>query len=253
MLSSVRFGCVASVLADSSGMDWIRLGIDVVLHLDKYLNGWAEQLGALTYVLLGATIFVETGLVVFPFLPGDSLLFAVGALSATDGSPVSIWLVALLLPICAILGDTVNYTIGRRVGPRIFASDSSKLFNRKHLDAAQRFYYRHGRKTIIIARFVPIIRTFAPFVAGIGKMSYARFISFSIVGGLLWIWSLLLLGYYFGGLPVVKRNFSIVILMVIAISLLPMVIEFIKAKREARHGIDPLLNATTVGEEPDGK
>jgi membrane-associated protein len=234
-------------------MDWIKFGIDVVLHLDKYLNGWADQLGSLTYVLLGAIIFIETGLVVMPFLPGDSLLFAVGALAHTDNSPISIWVVAILLPICAIVGDTVNYTIGRRVGPKIFASQSSRLFNRKHLDAAQKFYDKHGRKTIILARFVPIIRTFAPFVAGIGKMSYPRFITFSIAGGIAWIWSMLALGYFFGGLEYVKKNFSVVVLMVIAISLVPMVVEFIKAKREAKHGVDPLVRATTVGEKVDGE
>jgi membrane-associated protein len=205
--------------------------IDIVLHLDRYLNSWAGDLGGWLYGLLFLVVFAETGLVVTPFLPGDSLLFAVGALSATEGSPIEVWLVGLLLTMAAIIGDAVNYAIGRRIGPKVFASETSRLLNKDHLMRAKAFYERHGGKTIIIARFVPIIRTFAPFVAGIGQMSYPRFAFYNVIGGVSWVWSFLLLGYWFGDLPFVKKNFTIVILAIIVISLIPAVVEFIKARR----------------------
>lgn len=207
--------------------------VDIVLHLDKHLNAWAGDLGGWLYALLFAIVFAETGLVVTPFLPGDSLLFAVGALSATDGSPISVWLVGILLMVAAIIGDAVNYAIGRRLGPKVFHSETSRLLNKEHLLRAQAFYERHGGKTIIIARFVPIIRTFAPFVAGIGQMSYPRFAFYNVIGAVSWVWSFLLLGFWFGNREIVKKNFTVVILAIIVISLIPAVVEFVKARRAA--------------------
>jgi membrane-associated protein len=229
-------------------MSFIKYLIDVALHLDRYLNQWAGNLGAWTYVLLFAVIFAETGLVVTPFLPGDSLLFAVGALAASDGSPINVWLVGILMTIAAILGDAANYSIGKYVGPKVFSQESSRLLNKEHLLRAHRFYEKHGGKTIILARFVPIIRTFAPFVAGIGEMSYARFASYNIIGGVVWVWSFLLAGYWFGQREFVKKQFHYVILAIIVISLIPVAIEFIKARQASKRGRDPLLEATTIGE-----
>jgi membrane-associated protein len=208
--------------------------IDIVLHLDRYLNGWAADFGGWLYVLLFAVVFAETGLVVTPFLPGDSLLFAVGALAATDGSPIDVWLVGALLTVAAIIGDAVNYAIGRRIGPKVFASDTSRFLNKEHLVRAHKFYEKHGGKTIILARFMPIFRTFAPFVAGIGQMSYTRFATYNVVGAFAWVWSFLMLGHQFGGLPFVKKNFTYVIFGIIVVSLMPAVFEFIKARREAK-------------------
>jgi membrane-associated protein len=205
--------------------------VDVFLHLDRHLNAWAEQLGPWLYVVLFAIIFCETGLVVTPFLPGDSLLFAVGALAATPGSPIDVVFAMILLCAAGILGDAVNYAIGKRVGPVVFSSERSRLLNREHLLKAHRFYERHGGKTIIIARFVPIIRTFAPFVAGIGEMGYARFAAFNVVGAIGWVASFTVAGYWFGNQEFVKRNFQYVILAIIVISVMPAVIEFVRARR----------------------
>ncbi len=209
----------------------MRKLFDIVLHLDRYLNGWAADFGGWLYVLLFAVVFAETGLVVTPFLPGDSLLFAVGALSATEGSPINVWLVGLALTVAAIAGDAVNYAVGRKLGPRVFSSQTSRLLNRQHLMRAQAFYARHGGKTIILARFIPIIRTFAPFVAGIGEMSYARFALYNVSGAIAWVWSFLLLGHQFGELPFVKKNFTYVIFAIIIVSVIPAVVEFIRARR----------------------
>jgi membrane-associated protein len=209
----------------------LRKLFDIVLHLDRYLNGWAADFGGWLYVLLFAVVFAETGLVVTPFLPGDSLLFAVGALSATEGSPINVWLVGLALTVAAIAGDAVNYAVGRKLGPRVFSSQTSRLLNRQHLMRAQAFYARHGGKTIILARFIPIIRTFAPFVAGIGEMSYARFALYNVSGAIAWVWSFLLLGHQFGELPFVKKNFTYVIFAIIIVSVIPAVVEFIRARR----------------------
>lgn len=232
-------------------MELLRKLIDIALHLDRYLNQWAGNLGGWTYALLFAVIFAETGLVVTPFLPGDSLLFAVGALAASPGSPINVWLVGILLTIAAILGDAVNYSIGKRLGPKVFTAESSKLLNKDHLLRAHRFYEKHGGKTIILARFIPIIRTFAPFVAGIGEMSYPRFAMFNVTGGIAWVWSFLLAGYWFGTRPWVKDRFHYMILAIIIISVIPVVVEFIKARRAAARGGDALLEATTVGERTD--
>jgi membrane-associated protein len=211
-------------------MDLTHL-IDIFLHLDKHLNEWATALGGGLYGILFLIVFCETGLVVTPFLPGDSLLFAVGALCAIDGSPVSLPLVIALLFAAAVLGDALNYAIGRRLGPAAFRSERSWLLNKKHLLRTQTFYERHGGKTIILARFMPIVRTFAPFVAGIGQMRYRRFFSFNVVGAAAWVASFSVLGFVFGNVPAVKRNFTLVIGAIIVLSVLPGLIEYLRARR----------------------
>ena len=213
-------------------MEILQQAFDLFFHLDQHLNEWAGALGPWLYIVLFLIIFCETAFVVTPFLPGDSLLFAVGALAAVDGSPINLSVIAVLLCIAAITGDAVNYSIGHYVGPKVFSSEGSRLLNKEHLLRTQRFYEKHGGKTIILARFMPIIRTFAPFVAGIGKMRYPRFALFNITGGLAWVLSFLLAGFFFGNVPVVKRNFHYVILAIIIISVLPPVIEFLRARRE---------------------
>lgn len=210
-------------------MELLKHFIDLILHLDKHLVELVSQYQSWTYGILFLIIFCETGLVVTPFLPGDSLLFAVGAV-ASKGE-LNVFLVVVLLILAAVLGDSVNYWIGRIVGPRVFSSEKSRWFNRRHLDRTHAFYEKYGGKTLIFARFMPIIRTFAPFVAGIGKMTYLRFLAYSVSGGILWISLLTYAGYFFGEIPIVKRNFSLVIVAVIAISLLPAVIEFLRARR----------------------
>ncbi len=206
-------------------MDWILQGLEIIRHLDVYLNQLASNLGPAFYVVLFLVIFAETGLVVTPFLPGDSLLFALGALTATSGSNLSLTLLLVLLLAAAVLGDAVNYAIGLRLGPAVFRSESSWLLNKKHLLRAQEFYEKYGSKTIILARFVPIVRTFAPFVAGIGKMRYSKFFVYNVVGGLAWVAGCLFAGYFFGGLSWVKKNFEVVVLGIIFVSVLPMAVE----------------------------
>ena len=203
--------------------------IDLFLHLDRHLAEMVVQYGTAIYGVLFAIVFLETGIVVTPFLPGDSLLFACGALAATGALDLSLLLV--LLPIAAILGDTVNYHIGKYVGPKAFTS-TSRWLKREHLERTHAFYEKHGGKTIVLARFVPIVRTFAPFVAGIGAMSYSRFILYNVAGGLLWVVLFVGGGYLFGNIPVVKNNFSIVVLGIVGISLLPIAIEYWKHKRK---------------------
>jgi membrane-associated protein len=215
-------------------MDILKHLLDLVLHLDKHLNTLAGQLGGWLYVLLFLVIFCETGLVVTPFLPGDSLLFAIGALAATLGSVLDVHLAVVALSIAAVLGDTVNYWIGKRLGPAVFRSDTSRFFDRRHLDRTARFYAKYGGKTIIIARFVPIVRTFAPFVAGIGVMHYPRFLMYNVIGGVLWIASLTYAGYAFGNIPLVKRNFSLVIVGIIVVSLLPALVEVMRERWMSR-------------------
>ena len=212
-------------------MELIQEAINLVLHLDDHLAAIVRDYGGWTYAILFAIIFAETGLVVTPFLPGDSLLFATGALAAT--SPLNVWFVIPWLTLAAILGDSVNYSIGARIGPQVF-DGRSRFFKREHLERTNQFYEKYGGKTIIIARFVPIVRTFAPFVAGIGAMNYAKFITYNVVGAILWVWSLTLAGYFFGNIPVVQENFGLVIIAIIVISLLPGVFEFIKARRVDR-------------------
>lgn len=220
-------------------MEIIRQLIDIFLHLDQHLNEWATSFGSSLYVVLFLIVFCETGLVVTPFLPGDSLLFAIGALAALDGSPLSLPVVIALLFVAAVLGDAVNYSIGLRVGPKAFKSEKSWLFNKKHLLRTQAFYDRHGGKTIIIARFVPIVRTFAPFVAGIGKMQYRRFFMFNVVGAGAWVVIFTTLGYSFGNLPGIKRNFQYVVLAIIGLSVLPAVIEYVRERRRAQAAPEP--------------
>ena len=212
-------------------MELIGSFIDVLLHLDEHLAHWMQLFGPWLYVILFLVVFAETGLVVTPFLPGDSLLFAIGALASLDGSPLDVRLLILALILAAVVGDGVNYHIGQLLGPRVFAREDSWVLNRRHLIKTQQFYERHGGKTIFLARFVPIVRTFAPFVAGIGSMSYARFAMWNITGAVVWVTSLTLAGYWFGNIPIVKRNFETVILAIIAISLLPMVVEYLRARR----------------------
>ena len=212
-------------------MEFLQRIVDVFLHLDVHLNAQAAALGPWTYVLLFAIVFCETGLVVTPFLPGDSLLFAVGALAATEGAPIDVVEVALLLAFAAVLGDAVNYRIGKLVGPRVFARESSRFLNRKHLDRTARFYERYGGKTIVFARFVPIVRTFAPFVAGVGRMDYRRFALFNVAGGIAWVAIFVTAGYAFGNIPVVERNFHYAILAIIALSIVPPAVEYARARR----------------------
>lgn len=205
-------------------MDLLHTFVDLFLHLDKHLGSVIQTYGPETYLLLFAIIFCETGLVVTPFLPGDSLLFAAGAFGAKgDLNTAMLW---GLLWFAAVLGDNVNYWIGATVGPRVFTSEGSKLFNRKHLTRTEEYYAKYGGKTLIIARFVPIVRTFAPFVAGIGRMRYPKFLAFSICGGGLWMSLFIWAGYFFGNLETVRHNFTLVIFAVIGISLLPGLIEW---------------------------
>ena len=211
-------------------MELIYTFIDIFMHLDKHLGGVIQNYGVWTYLILFLIIFCETGLVVTPILPGDSLLFAAGAFAAT-GSFHVLWLF-VLLTIAAVLGDTVNYWVGKYLGDRI-EEKNLRFINREYLDKTHQFYERHGGKTIIIARFMPIIRTFAPFVAGVGKMNYFRFISYNVVGGVVWIASFVFGGYYFGNIPMVKKNFTLVILAIIFLSILPGIVEFIR-HRDAR-------------------
>ena len=201
--------------------------LDFVIHIDKHLGEIIKNYGSISYLILFMIIFAETGFVLTPFLPGDSLLFAAGAFSAIGSFNVSVLLLSLWL--AAFLGDTVNYWIGRFFGQKILASKRIPI-NKEHIDKTQKFYDKHGGKTIILARFVPIIRTFAPFVAGIGKMDYKKFVYYNIAGGFAWVFGFILLGYFFGNLPVVKERFSLVILAIIVLSLLPIVVEIIKAK-----------------------
>src|SRR5512141_1875439 len=219
-------------------MELVRWFVDFFLHLDRHLAEVIQSYGTWTYALLFAIVFLETGLVVTPFLPGDSLLFAAGSFAAlrqADGSAVlGFPLLFLLLSAAAILGDTVNYGIGASLGPKVFHFPRSRFFNPEHLHKTHAFYEKYGGKTIIIARFVPIVRTFAPFVAGIGAMSYLRFLAYNVVGGLLWVTLCLSAGYFFGNLPVVRNNFSLVILAIVFISILPALVEYLRHRSEAR-------------------
>jgi membrane-associated protein len=209
-------------------MESIKHILDFFLHIDKHLLDVVQTYGSWTYGILFAIIFMETGLVVTPFLPGDSLIFAAGALAGADALEIR-HLLPLLIA-AAVLGDNLNYVFGRTIGPRVFQGEKNRFFNREHLDRTHEFYAKHGGKTLILARFVPIIRTFAPFVAGIGHMRYPRFLVFSLAGGTLWVSLFGLLGYFFGGLPVVKENFSIAVLVIIALSLTPMIVEIWKMR-----------------------
>lgn len=208
--------------------------LDFVLHVDRYLGEFIQQYGTLTYVILFVVIFCETGLVVTPFLPGDSLLFAAGALAAIDTTgTMNPFLLFAVLAAAAVLGDTVNYFIGARLGTKLFEYNIPFL-KKEHLDRTYEFYEKYGGKTIILARFVPIVRTFAPFVAGIGSMNYSRFITYNLIGGVVWVAIFVFLGYIFGNVPFVKQNFEIVTLAIVLISVLPMVFEYVRSRRRAK-------------------
>ncbi len=211
-------------------MDFVSKIIDFVLHLDTHLNALIQTYGFWTHVILLVVIFCETGLVVTPFLPGDSLLFAAGTFAAAGSLKIG-WLF-LMLAAAAVLGDTVNYWIGKIIGPKVFQKENSRIFKKEYLDRTHRFYEKYGAETIILARFVPIVRTFAPFVAGIGKMTYVRFLSYNVVGGVLWVALFTFGGYFFGNIPFVRKNFSLVIIAIILVSLLPMAYEFLKHRKK---------------------
>ncbi|UYZ58840.1 DedA family protein [Hymenobacter latericus] len=210
-------------------MEILKDFVDIVLHLDKHLAELIQQYDVWTYAILFLIIFVETGVVVLPFLPGDSLLFAAGSLAALPNSPLNVVLLIVLLIVAAVLGDTLNYHIGDYIGPRVFRRDY-RFLKREHLLRTQQFYEKHGAKTIIIARFVPIVRTFAPFIAGVGTMSYGKFLSYNLVGGVIWVVSLTMAGYFLGGIPFIQKNFGLFTLLIIAVSVLPVVIEFLKQR-----------------------
>lgn len=222
---------------------------EALIHLSPAsINELAHLFGPWLYVILFAIIFAETGLVITPFLPGDSLLFAAGAVTAVPGSPVHLPLLATLLIIAAIIGDAVNYTVGHFIGPKVFTGESSRLLNRKHLMRAHEFYEKYGGVTIILARFIPIVRTFAPFVAGIGKMHYPRFAFYNVTGAFIWVLLFLVGGWWFGGLESVQKNFKLVIVAIIFISILPGFVEFFRA-RAANKRAAKLAEASIVGEE----
>jgi membrane-associated protein len=220
-------------------MDWIKLGIDFILHLDKYLSLIIDSVGIWTYLILFVTIFIETGLVITPFLPGDSLLFAAGTFAALGSLNVTVMFVTLAL--AAILGDTANYWIGHYIGDKAFTTNS-RFLKREYLDRTQAFYQKHGGKTIFLARFIPIIRTFAPFVAGVGKMRYGYFISYNIFGGIIWTALFIFAGYFFGNVPFVRDNYSMVVIAIVLISVLPAVVEFIRNRKKPASGpkVDPI-------------
>ncbi len=208
------------------------------------LNVMAGDLGLWLYVILFAIIFCETGLVIMPFLPGDSLLFAVGALGSLPGTPINLPILGFLLVVAAVLGDAVNYSIGLRLGPAVFHNDSGRWLNKKHLAEAHEFYERYGGKTIILARFVPIIRTFAPFVAGIGKMGYAKFALYNVTGAILWVGLMMVAGRLFGGMDWVRKNFEAVIVAIVIISVLPAVIEYFRARIKSKRLAQQRLTAS---------
>ena len=209
-------------------MNTVSYLIDIFLHLDKYLGFIINNYGFETYLLLFFIIFLETGLVVTPFLPGDSLIFAAAAFAAMG--MLNIYALLGLLIVAAILGDTVNYEIGRIFGDKLINIAGGKLIKKEHLDKTNKFYEKHGGKTIIFARFIPIVRTLAPFVAGIGKMQYRHFISFNAIGGILWVLVVSALGFFFGNIPVIKKNFEFVIIAIIFISIVPVIVEFLRSK-----------------------
>lgn len=213
-------------------MDLLRQLLDIFLHIDKHLHELCVSYGTWTYAILFLVIFAETGLVVTPFLPGDSLLFAAGALAASGS--LDPFLLFVLLSVSAIIGDGVNYAIGKYLGPHVLKERKSRFFKKEYLDKTHAFYEKYGAKTIILARFVPIVRTFAPFVAGVGTMTYKRFFAYNVIGGIAWVAICIFAGYFFGGMEIVKKNFELVILAIIFISVLPMVIEYLKHRAEKR-------------------
>ncbi|MEN4692944.1 DedA family protein [Pantoea agglomerans] len=220
-------------------MELLHFLVDFILHIDVHLAELVAQYGIWIYAILFLILFCETGLVVTPFLPGDSLLFVAGALAALPGNDLNVHVMVALLVVAAVLGDAVNYTIGRLFGERLFSNPNSKIFRRSHLDKTHAFYARHGGKTIILARFVPIVRTFAPFVAGMGHMSYRHFALFNVTGALLWVLLFSYAGYLFGDLPVVQENLKLLIVGIILVSILPGVIEVWRHRRQAKQQKQP--------------
>ena len=215
-------------------MEILAQFLDIVLHLDKHLALLVQQYGLWIYAILFIIIFSETGFVVFPFLPGDSLLFVAGALAAIGEGGMDVGVLMAVLSVAAIAGNTVNYQIGRYVGPRVFQWQGSRLFNRDALVKTHAFYEKHGGKTLVISRFLPLFRTFAPFVAGVGEMTYARFTLFNVIGAVSWVVSLCLLGYWFGNFPWIKKNLSLVIIAIIVFSLVPIIIGYVKGRQAAK-------------------
>src|SRR5687767_415544 len=211
-------------------MDLLTNIANLFLHVDEHLASIMKLLGPLTYLLLFGIIFCETGLVIMPFLPGDSLLFAAGALSGLGYLNIVVLYITLLF--AAVLGDSLNYWIGKRIGPRVFAKENSKVFKKEYLEKTREFYEKHGGKTIILARFIPIVRTFAPFVAGVGKMNYREFLTYNLIGAFLWVTIFVFAGYFFGSLPFMQENFHYSVVIIIALSLLPIAYEVIKSRHE---------------------
>jgi membrane-associated protein len=214
--------------------DLIKKLVDFILHIDVHLEEIIRSYGTWTYAILFVIIFAETGLVVTPFLPGDSLLFAAGTFCAKPENGLNVHLMAFLLFVAAVIGDTLNYWIGSKLGPAVFKREDSMFLRRKHLERAHAFFEKYGGRAIILARFVPIVRTFVPFVAGVGQMTYKKFIAYNIIGGFVWIYAFTYLGFAFGNLPFVQKNFKLVILAIIVISVLPMVYEAFRAWKESR-------------------
>ncbi|MDP3728065.1 MAG: DedA family protein [bacterium] len=203
--------------------------ISFILHIDKYLSTIIQTYDSLTYVFLFLIVFLETGIVLTPFLPGDSLLFATGSFAAIGA--LNIWILFIVLTTAAILGDTVNYAIGYYLGPKVFKKENARILKREYLERTNNFYTKYGKKTIVLARFVPIIRTFAPFIAGIGKMNYWQFLKFNVIGAILWVALFTFSGYFFGTIPIVRENFSIVIIIIIIASIIPLVIEILRSRK----------------------
>lgn len=211
-------------------MELIKSLLDFLLHLDRYLDLWANEYGVLLYAILFLIVFTETGLIVMPLLPGDSLLFAAGALAARDTNELSVGVIIPLLIVAALLGDNVNYFVGKKLGAQIKMRERILFFKREYITETEKFYAKHGGRTVIMARFIPIVRTIAPFVAGAGSMNYGTYIKNCIVGAVLWVVSITLLGYFAGNIPVVQKNFELVVFAIIGFSLLPIVVGFVKQK-----------------------
>lgn len=220
-------------------MDWLAGAWDVVVNVDRYLVEWSAWMGNWFYAVIGLVVFCETGLVVTPFLPGDSLLFTLGILAAQPGSTIDPWVTGIVLMGATLLGDNVNYWLGRSIGPRVFTSSTSRLLNRRHLQRAQEFYEKHGKATIVLARFVAIIRTFAPFVAGIARMHYRTFVLASLLGATIWVWGLVLLGYWLGRIPWVKEHSSELMWAIMGLTVVLGVVEAVKSRRRRRAGAPP--------------
>ena len=221
-------------------MHVLQMLADALIHADVFVDTQVGVWGAWTYLLMFVVIFCETGLVVTPFLPGDSLLFVAGALAARPGDPLSIWLLILVMAAAAILGDTANYWIGSTLGPRLLSRPDGRILRKEYLDRTHAFFERYGGKAVILARFVPIVRTFAPFLAGVGTMHYRRFLEFNVIGGVSWVLVFLLGGYFFGRIPAVRDNLTLVLIAVVVVTTIPIVVEYVRSRRADRSvGTDP--------------